>query len=79
MQIMEDNLIDTLKSYIDAIGYIHVADVPGRHEPGTGEINFANLMAVLKELGYDGFIGFELDPERDSTEAARAILNLYKP
>ena len=79
MQIMEDNLIDTLKSYIDAIGYIHVADVPGRHEPGTGEINFANLMTVLKELGYDGFIGFELDPERDSTEAARAILNLYKP
>ena len=76
MQIMEDNLIDTLKSYIDAIGYIHVADVPGRHEPGTGKINFANVMTVLKELDYDGFVGFELDPERDSSEAVRAILNL---
>jgi hydroxypyruvate isomerase len=76
MQIMEDNLIDTLKSYIDAIGYIHVADVPGRHEPGTGEINFTNVMTVLKELDYDGFVGFELEPERDSTTAARAILNL---
>jgi hydroxypyruvate isomerase len=76
MQIMEDNLIDTLRAYIDAIGYIHVADVPGRHEPGTGEINFANVMTVLKELDYDGFVGFELDPERDSAKAARAILNL---
>ena len=76
MQIMEDNLIETLKSYIDAIGYIHVADVPGRHEPGTGEINFANVMTVLKELDYDGVVGFELDPERDSATAARAILNL---
>ncbi len=76
MQIMEGNLIDTLKSYIDAIGYIHVADVPGRHEPGTGEINFTNVMTVLNELDYDGFVGFELDPESDSVTAARAILNL---
>jgi len=79
MQIMENNLIDTFREYIDDIGYIHVADVPGRHEPGTGEINFTNVMTVLKELDYDGFVGFELDPERDSTRAARAILNLqYK-
>jgi hydroxypyruvate isomerase len=76
MQIMEGNLIDTLKAYIDAIGYIHVADVPGRHEPGTGEINFANVMSVLKELDYDGIVGFELNPEGDSAAAARAILNL---
>jgi hydroxypyruvate isomerase len=76
MQIMEGNLIDTLKAYIDAIGYIHVADVPGRHEPGTGEINFANVMTVLKELNYDGIVGFELDPERNSTEAVHTILNL---
>jgi hydroxypyruvate isomerase len=76
MQIMEGNLIDTLKAYIDAIGYIHLADVPGRHEPGTGEINFVNVMTVLKALGYDGFVGFELSPERDSTAAARAIINL---
>ena len=76
MQIMENNLIDTLRAYIDAIGYIHVADVPGRHEPGTGEVNFSNVMTVLKELDYDGFVGFELDPERDSAAAIRAILTL---
>jgi hydroxypyruvate isomerase len=73
---MEDNLIDTLKLYISTIGYIHVADVPGRHEPGTGEINFTKVMTVLKELDYEGFVGFELSPQRDSTEAVRAILNL---
>jgi hydroxypyruvate isomerase len=76
MQIMEDNLIDTLKSSIDTIGYIHVADVPGRHEPGTGEINFANVMTVLKALDYNGFIGFELSPKGDSAQAVREILHL---
>ena len=76
MQIMEGNLSQTLKTYIDTIGYIHVADVPGRHEPGTGEINYANLMSVLRELAYDGFIGFELDPEKSSKEAVRAIGDL---
>ena len=76
MQIMEGNLIDTLKAHIDAIAYIHVADVPGRHEPGTGEINFVNVMTALKELDYGGIVGFELDPVRDSTAAVRAIFNL---
>jgi hydroxypyruvate isomerase len=76
MQIMEGNLIDTLKAYIDDIGYIHVADVPGRHEPGTGEINFINVMTVLEELDYDGIVVFELNPVRDSMEAARMIINL---
>ncbi|NOQ19654.1 MAG: TIM barrel protein, partial [Desulfobacterales bacterium] len=49
MQIMEGNIINTLKAYIDVIGYIHIADVPGRHEPGTGEINFSNIMKTLKK------------------------------
>ena len=76
MQIMEGNLIDTLKAHIDTIGYVHVADVPGRHEPGTGEINFNNVMRALKALHYNGFIGFELTPRDNTTEALQAILNL---
>ena len=76
MQIMEGNIINTLKAYIDAIGYIHIADVPGRHEPGTGEINFANIMKTLKKLKYDGMIGFELAPLHDSKEAVRMLANL---
>jgi hydroxypyruvate isomerase len=76
MQIMEGNIINTLKEYIDAIGYIHIADVPGRHEPGTGEINYPNVIKTLKELNYDGIIGFELAPLHDSKEAVRRIKNI---
>jgi hydroxypyruvate isomerase len=76
MQIMEGNIINTLKAYIDAIGYIHIADVPGRHEPGTGEINFANIMKTLKKLKYDGMIGFELAPLHDSKKAVPMLATL---
>jgi hydroxypyruvate isomerase len=76
MQIMEGNIINTLGTYIDAIGYIHIADVPGRHEPGTGEINFANMMKALRKLNYNGMIGFELMPLHDSKKAVRTLANL---
>ena len=76
MQIMEGNIINTLETYIDAIGYIHIADVPGRHEPGTGEINFASIMQTLKKLKYDGMIGFELAPLHDSKKAVHMLTNL---
>jgi len=55
MQIMEGNLINTVTKYIKEIGYIHIADVPGRHEPGTGEINYKNLMEILRDLNYRGY------------------------
>ncbi len=76
MQIMEGNLINTLTRYIDYIGHIHIADVPGRHEPGTGEINFRNIVNTLKFLEYEGVIGFELFPLRSSSEAVGAMLAL---
>ncbi|MGI6779053.1 MAG: hydroxypyruvate isomerase family protein [Acetivibrionales bacterium] len=76
MQIMEGNIIDTMKQYIDVIGYIHIADVPGRHEPGTGEINYKNVMGALRELGYNKIIGFELFPLKSSKEAVEAIKSL---
>lgn len=58
-QLMEGNLINTIKENIRNIGHIHIADAPGRHQPGTGEINFKNLLAVIKENGYDGYLGLE--------------------
>jgi hydroxypyruvate isomerase len=76
MQIMEGNIIDTLRNYIDRVGYIHIADVPGRHEPGTGEINFPNVMIELRALGYDGFVGFELSPLQEPGKAASLLLAL---
>lgn len=73
MQIMEGNLMNTIARYIDLIGHIHVADVPGRHEPGTGEINYGNIMRILESLNYQGAVGFELFPLRNSMEAVEAI------
>lgn len=76
MQIMEGNLIENLRKYIDVIDYIHIADSPDRSEPGTGEINYNNIMKELKELNYQQIIGFELFPKKESTEVALELVNL---
>lgn len=78
MQVMEGNIIETLTSNLDVIGHVHVADVPGRHEPGTGELNYANIFKALREAGYDRYVGFEFEPTVPSEEAAAASLALLK-
>lgn len=62
MQIMEGDLIRSLRTHCARIGHIQFADTPGRHEPGTGEIHFANVFAALDALPYDGFVGAEYLP-----------------
>ena len=69
MQIMEGDLIATMHANLSEIGHIHAADVPGRHEPGTGEINYVNIARMLRTRGYDRCIGLECFP-RDRSEAA---------
>jgi hydroxypyruvate isomerase len=71
MQIMEGDLIRTIRKAFDSIYHVHVADVPGRHEPGTGEINYANVLRALDEAGYDGWCGMEFRPTGASTDALR--------
>jgi len=75
-QITEGNLIDTITKNITCIGHFHVGDVPGRHEPGTGEINYANVFKKIDELGYDGFIGLEFEPLTDSREALKKAMEI---
>lgn len=58
-QIQSGNLIPTLKLCWDEIGYIQFGDNPGRNEPGSGEVNYANVCRVLKQRGYTGVIGME--------------------
>ena len=75
MQLNEGSLCDTIRTYADQLGHIHVADAPGRHEPGTGEINYHNVFRCLEEVGYTGRIGFELMPKTSTAEAVKAIMS----
>ena len=67
-QRMEGELAGTLSRQLPRIGHIQLADTPGRHEPGTGEINFPFLFAHLDALGYAGWVGCEYVPAT-TTEA----------
>ncbi len=65
VQIMDGNLIDTIRKNISSIGHFHVGDVPGRHEPGTGEINYANVFRAIRERGFHDFVAMEYVPSKD--------------
>ncbi len=73
MQLNEGSLCDHIRSYGDQFGHIHVADAPGRHEPGTGEINYHTVFSCLEEIGYQGIVGFELMPRTTTAQAVQAI------
>jgi hydroxypyruvate isomerase len=64
-QISEGNLIEKLEKNIQYAGLFHIADVPGRHEPGTGEINYGNIYRKLAELKYNRIVAMEFLPTSD--------------
>lgn len=65
-QIMEGNLIETIRSHIADIGHFHVGDVPGRHEPGTGEIHHENVFRAIYRTGFKGYVAMEYVPSKDA-------------
>ena len=67
-QRMEGELAATLQKHLARIGHVQLADNPGRHEPGTGEIHYPFLFAHLDRLGYQGWVGCEYKPAT-TTEA----------
>ncbi|MGI5849321.1 MAG: TIM barrel protein [Christensenellales bacterium] len=75
MQLNEGSICDNISQFIDQIGHVHIADSPGRHEPGTGEINYHKVFAHLEETGYKGRVGFELFPESTTANAVKAIMS----
>jgi len=77
MQLMAGNLINTLGKNMDQIGYIHLADVPGSHEPGTGELHCDNILKALDSMEYEGFVGFELIPSETDEKAFEAIKRIW--
>ncbi len=68
MQIVEGDLAHTIERLLPRIGHLQLADVPDRHEPGTGEINYEFLLAHIDRLGYKGWIGCEYNPKGDTVE-----------
>jgi len=75
-QITEGNVIRTLTEHIELVGHVHIADVPGRHEPGTGELNYGNIFDTLVDLGYDGAVSCEFSPTGDPAAAIEDVVAL---
>ncbi len=68
MQIMEGDLAPTIEGQLKRIAHMQLADHPGRHEPGTGEINYPFLFGLIDRLGYSGWIGCEYRPRTTTVE-----------
>jgi hydroxypyruvate isomerase len=76
-QITEGNVINNITRNIGKIGHFHVADVPGRMEPGTGEINYLNVFRAIGKSGYDAFVGLEMWPKGDNVAAVKETKGIF--
>lgn len=76
-QIGEGNLVELLEEALPIIGEIQVADVPGRQEPGTGEINYPFIAKSLRRMGYKGVIGLEAFASSDSELAIQRFADAF--
>lgn len=73
MQISEGDLCRRLKEGLDQVGYLQLADNPGRHEPGTGEVYFNRVLKEAYELGYRDYVGLECSPLEGELAAAKRV------
>jgi hydroxypyruvate isomerase len=77
-QITEGNLIPNIDAAWDEIAYFQIGDNPGRDEPTTGEINFANVFAHIRDNGFDGILGMEHGNSRPGREGELAVIAAYR-
>jgi hydroxypyruvate isomerase len=73
VQIMEGNLIESLRNNIAWIGHFHVGDVPGRHEPGTGEINYQSVFRAIRATGFKDYVAMEYVPLDDAVQGLKRV------
>ena len=78
-QISEGNVIRNIKNNIDLIGHFHIADNPGRCQPGTGELNYTNIFKAIQETGYDRWLAFECGRTVDVGDLVRDMHVLIDP
>lgn len=74
MLMMQEDPADFMQQYANKIGHIQFADCPGRHQPGTGTIDFYKLFSAIKASSYKGWVGAEYNPSSNT----QATLNWFK-
>ena len=77
-QIMDGNLVETIRQNIADIAHVHVGDVPGRHEPGTGEIHHPRVFRALRDAGFKGFVAMEYIPVQDAMKTLRDVRRMVR-
>ena len=77
MSMMDEDVVAEMENNLEWIGYLHVADLPGRHQPGTGKIDYRNIADWLQRVRFDGFIGMEFFPQGPHHLAARAAQKAF--
>lgn len=77
MSMMGEDVLKEIERSLEYIGYLHVADLPGRHQPGTGKIDYNAVSALLKRAKYEGFIGMEFAPLGPDEQAAMTPLEIF--
>jgi len=78
MQIMGDDVIQTITENIDYIGHFHSAGVPGRHELRSGDLDYTGIISCIKDTGYNKYFGLEYMPQGDHMESARSTMEYLK-
>ena len=73
-QITEGDVIRRFRNNVGAVGHVHIADNPGRHEPGTGELNYERIFDAIAETDYDGYVSCELSPRGNPDEVFSDIV-----
>jgi hydroxypyruvate isomerase len=75
-QITEGNLIPNIEKCFKEIAHFHTADHPGRHDLGSGEINYVNVLKKIEDLGYEGYVGLEYTPVNTYEQALQSALDV---
>lgn len=77
MSMMGEDVLTEIDKNLEWVGYFHVADSPGRHQPGTGKINYLAVNTLLKRAKYEGFIGMEFSALGPDEQAAKAPMEIF--
>ena len=77
MSMMGEDVVASIERNLEWIGYIHVADMPGRYQPGSGTIDFSAINHLLNRVSYSGFVGLEYSALGPEEPAARAPLEVF--